>query len=184
MKWRAVFFDRDGVINNMVERGDNFFVHGKKVARTAPFSYAEFRIKESVVEVLEKLGSLGFLRILISNQPDVTYGTLSRDDHARIMADVNKLPLDDFFLCMHGRNDGCACKKPKPGMLLEAAKKWNIDLPLSYMIGDSETDILTASAVGCKGIIIRTHYNQNVENDLSAETLLDAVSLIQHLENA
>lgn len=138
---RAVFLDRDGVINDL---GDGH----------APFKYDEFKIKNGVRGALDGLGRIGFLRILITNQPDVAYGNMSRVDYDKIMADVKKLPLDDIFVCQHRRDDGCECKKPKPGMLLQAAKKWGIDLQKSFMVGDSKSDIKAGQAAGCKTVLI------------------------------
>lgn len=154
-KTRAVFIDRDGVLNDMVERPAGFIVHGKEFRYTAPFSYTEFKLRNGVSVVLGQLSAAGFMRILVTNQPDIRYGMLPIHEHAKIMEDVKKLPLDDIFVCMHGRDDGCECKKPKPGMLLEAARKWGISLEDSWMIGDSKVDVLAGQAAGCKTILVK-----------------------------
>lgn len=178
----AVFIDRDGVINHLVERGNNFFVKGKKILRTAPFNYSEFRMKENIAEALKILEDLGFLRILVSNQPDIYYGFLPKEEHEKIMSEIGKLSFSDIFLCLHGRDENCLCKKPKPGMLIAAAQKWNLDLAHSYIIGDSDADMKAALFVGCKRILIRDDCNSEVESDYTAGDLFDAALLIKKLE--
>ncbi len=178
----AVFIDRDGVLNDMVERGPSFWVYGKKVARTAPFSYAEFRLKDWVKEALEIISQAGFLRILASNQPDIAYGTLPQSENERIMSAISALPLDDIFLCLHGRNDGCSCKKPKPGLLIQAAQKWGISLKDSFIVGDGEADMEAGRLAGCRTILIRTNYNSAVICDYSVDSLLDAAIFIRSLK--
>jgi len=176
---RALFFDRDGVLNDTVDRGDNFFVLEKKVRWTAPFYYNEFHLKPGVAEMLETVGKLGFLRILATNQPDITYGTMPPEEHERIMAEVNKLPLDDIYICTHGRHDGCVCKKPLPGMLLTAAEKWGIDLASSYMIGDTKGDTEAAKAAGCVSILLDDGRNGAIPADRRAAKFDDIIRLIQ-----
>jgi len=176
---RAVFLDRDGVINDLVYRGKNFIVHGKKVRWTAPFSYNEFKLREGVREALEEIGKIGFLRILATNQPDITYGFLNIKEHKKIMKDVEVLPLDDIFVCTHGRDDGCTCKKPKPGMLNEAVEKWNIDLKFSFVIGDTESDIGAGKALECRTILIDCDYNKDIEADIRVKDLQEAVEFLK-----
>ena len=176
---RAIFLDRDGVINDVVDRGANCVVLGKQVRWTAPWTYAEFRLKEGVKGALEQLHSQGHFLILATNQPDLTYGTMTRDDHDRIMAEVRQLPFNDIFVCEHGRNDGCECKKPKPGMLLEAAKKWGIDLKESFIVGDTKSDLEAGRAVGCKVIIIDHEQNQELQPDYRVTYLKDIEQILK-----
>lgn len=158
--------DRDGVINDLRDSH-------------APFKYSEFKLKKGVHETLEELCKMGFLRILATNQPDITYGNLQKEEHELIMADVKKLPLDDIFVCTHGRNDGCECKKPKPGMLISAAKKWGIDLQKSFMVGDSESDVKAGQAAGCKTILINHAQNKNIKADLRVQNLSEVVEYLK-----
>ena len=111
---RAVFIDRDGVLNHAIDRGSGFFVKGKEVRWTAPYRHHEFQLTEAVAETLEQLGGLGLLRIVVTNQPDLAYGLISKKEYDLIMADLKRLPLDDVFVCLHRRDDGCACRKPNP----------------------------------------------------------------------
>ena len=164
--------DRDGVINELVDR------EGKK---TPPWHHSELRIKNGVVGALQELGRSGFLKILVTNQPDVVYGNMSQLEYDKIMADIKRLPLDDIFVCMHGRNDGCECKKPKPGMLIEAAKKWGIDLKSSFVVGDTKSDIEAGKAVGCKTILVDYEHNKNVAADMRVKNLSEAVRYIIHI---
>jgi D-glycero-D-manno-heptose 1,7-bisphosphate phosphatase len=127
MSRKAVFLDRDGVINHCVDRG-LADIASAKVRWTAPYRYDEFKLKSGARESLELLGRHGLLRILVTNQPDIAYGNPSPEDHERIMAEIKNLPLNDIFICYHRREEGCVCKKPLTGMLLEAARKWDIDL--------------------------------------------------------
>lgn len=175
---KAVFFDRDGVVNEVIDRGDNFFIGEKKVRFTAPHHHSEFRLKSGVAEVLETVGKLGYLRILVTNQPDIAYGKLPQEEHERIMAEVKKLPFDDIFICFHRRDDGCLCKKPLPGMLHEAAKKWSIHLPSSYMVGDTSNDLEAAKTAGVRSVIVSDGRNDNLEPDSRIENLISILEII------
>lgn len=175
---RVVFLDRDGVINDMVFRGENFEILGKKVPWSAPFRYNEFKIKPGVRESLQKMREAGWLNILTTNQPDVAYGFLPAAEHERIMAEVKALPLDDIYICLHTRYANCECKKPKAGMLFSAAKKWNIDLSASIMIGDSASDMGAARAAGCKFILINHETNAGLDCEVRVNNLNEAIKLI------
>lgn len=153
---RAVFIDRDGPLDDLVYRGDNFFVAGKKVDYTAPYTFAEFKPKAGVVAALQTLRDHGFLTILVTNQPDVRYGVMQPAEYERIMAVVRRWPWDDIYECRHGRDDNCACRKPKPGMLLEAAKKHNLNLGQCFMVGDTESDLAAGQAAGCVNLLVKS----------------------------
>lgn len=173
---RAVFLDRDGVINKAIKReGFNL--------PTSPFSLKELEIFPWVPEALALLRNRGFLRILVSNQPDVKKRLVSEKEWRAIQDKVEKLGFDGIFICPHLREDNCECKKPRPGMLLQAAKIFDLDLSHCYMIGDLWTDTVAARAAGCISILVRTFYNVGVKSDYVAENLLDAVHLIQQFES-
>lgn len=178
IKKRAIFLDRDGVINELIDRGENCFVQGKKVRWTAPWTFSELKIKNGTKESLEKIKSFGFLRILVSNQPDVAYGMMTLQDHNKIMSNIRNLPFDAIYTCLHGREEGCQCKKPMPGMLVEAAKKFNIDFSQSFMIGDSKNDIGAARAVGCFMIVVDSKENRDLQGDIRILNLHEAVDFI------
>jgi D-glycero-D-manno-heptose 1,7-bisphosphate phosphatase len=139
---RAVFLDRDGVINRAVVR------NGKPYP---PDSVAELDILPGVAQALAALREAGFLNVIVTNQPDVATGTQRREVveamHARLVAE---LALDAVKVCYHVAADGCACRKPKPGMLLEAAAEHGIDLGASYVVGDRWRDVAAGQAAGCR----------------------------------
>lgn len=165
-KHRAVFIDRDGVIlKPVIEQG---------VPRP-PQSIAEYEEKSGILpgarEAIEAVKAAGFLAILATNQPDIHYGVITQKDFDWIQGKVAALPFDDVFICFHGREEGCACKKPKPGMLIAAAKKWKIDLARSFMVGDSAADVGAAQAAGCRSIVVETSYNATVKSDIRITSL-------------
>ncbi len=172
---RAVFLDRDGVVNRAVPR------EGFELP-TSPFSLKEFEIFSWVPEALALLKEMNFLRILVSNQPDVRKGFVTQEEWQAMQDKVEELGFDRVFICPHLTEDRCDCKKPKPGMLLDAAKIFDLDLPRCYMIGDTLADTGAARRAGCKSILIRAPYNLGVKGDYVCKNLLDAVHLIQKLE--
>lgn len=172
---RAVFIDRDGVIFVPIIR-EGFSVP------TSPFKREEFKMFGNIRQALDILGGLGFLRILVTNQPDIAYGYVTREDWQWMQKHVEDLPFDDIFICFHTRYEGCACKKPKPGMILDAAKKWEIDISRSYMLGDTAADTGAAKEAGVKSILLTRDYNVGVKSDFVAESLFEASLLIRRLE--
>ena len=125
------------------------------------------------------LKAAGFIRILISNQPDVAYGHISEEEWQSMHSEVEKLNFDDIFLCRHTRDANCHCKKPRPGLLHEAVQKWNIALSDSFFVGDTEADIGAAEAMKCRTVLIDWPYNRNLRSDFRAGHLLDAATIIR-----
>ena len=171
---RAVFLDRDGVINRALERGG---------APYPPTNVAEFEILPGVPEACAKLKQAGFLLVVATNQPDVGRGTLPRsvveEIHARLRA---QLPIDRVEVCFHagrGASD-CDCRKPKPGMLLRAARELGIDPAQSWMIGDRWRDIDCGHAAGCRTVFIDYGYAEALRQkpDFSAGNLAAAADII------
>jgi len=171
---RAVFFDRDGVILKAVMDASG--------EPRPPYSVVEYKEKSGVMvgakEAVLALRNAGFLAILATNQPDIRYGKITEGDWQWIQNQIADIPFDDIFICFHGRDDGCECKKPKPGMLLAAAKKWQIDLKSSFMIGDERSDIEAGKAAGCKTILIEDEVNDGVTADKRVKNLSEAVKYI------
>jgi D-glycero-D-manno-heptose 1,7-bisphosphate phosphatase len=170
---KAVFLDRDGVINANLERD------GKPVA---PTTLDDFRIFPDAPQAVRRLKDAGFLLIVVTNQPDVRTGLTSKATmetmHERIRA---AMPIDDFEICFHVNADNCACRKPKPGLLLQATAKHNIDLSKSIMIGDRWRDILAGQAAGCAQTIRIDHglvEEQQSTPDAVVKSLSDATDLI------
>ena len=176
---RAVFLDRDGVINRPVIR------EGKSYP---PSSLAEFEILPGVPEACRILKEQGFLLVVVTNQPDVGRGTLAREVveniHGRLL---QQLPIDRVMTCFHGGaacGDPCECRKPRPGMLLQAAEALKIDLAKSFMIGDRWRDVDCGFNAGCKTIFIDWGYEEKLKRDpdFRAHDLLGAAQLIEQLE--
>ena len=169
---RAVFLDRDGVINHTCIRD------GKPYA---PTNLAEFNFLPGVSEAIAVLKNAGFRVIVVTNQPDVGAGKVSR---ATVEAMNNRLQpecgVDDVRVCYHTTTDQCACRKPKPGLLIEAARDWSVDLQQSYMVGDRWRDISAGKQAGCRTVLIDYKYaEQQAENpDIIVKSLPEAVQTI------
>jgi D-glycero-D-manno-heptose 1,7-bisphosphate phosphatase len=176
---RAIFLDRDGVINRPLIRDGKPF---------PPVSVDEFEILSGVTEACEALKRLGFLLVVATNQPDVGRGTLVREEVETVHRWLlQQLPIDCLMVCFHGGaafGDPCACRKPQPGMLLEAAEALKIDLAKSFMIGDRWRDVDCGFNAGCQTIFIDWGYEEklNRDPDFRARDLLGAAQLIEQLE--
>jgi len=170
---RAVFLDRDGVLNQAIIKA------GKPYP---PQSLAELIIIEDAFAALTKLKATGFSLIVVTNQPDVARGKTSKDIVTAIhQAMMEKLPLDEIRVCYHDDADQCQCRKPLPGLLLEAAKAHGIELSKSFMIGDRWRDVEAGQRAGCKTIWLNYDYSEQQPAkpaDFVTETLTEAVSWI------
>jgi D-sedoheptulose 7-phosphate isomerase len=148
----AVFLDRDGVLNRAVVR------NGKPLP---PGSLAEFEIIPGTASALRDLKAHGFALYVVTNQPDVSRGTQTREAiEAMHRALSSALPIDDIFVCYHDDKDACDCRKPKPGLLFQAQRKHGIDLARSFFIGDRWRDIDAGDASGCKTVLIDYGYGE------------------------
>ena len=170
----AVFLDRDGVVNRALTRD------GKPYP---PTSLAEFEILPGVAEACAKLKAAGFLIIVTTNQPDVGRGTLQQSVVEEIHQFMcRQLPVDRVEVCYHpgqGKSD-CDCRKPKPGMLRQAADALGIDLAQSWMVGDRWRDIDCGHAAGCRTILIEYDYDEALRQapDFRVKNLPEAAELI------
>lgn len=170
MSRRAVFLDRDGVLNAVVlEDG---------VPRS-PASVAVLEILPGVAEALRLLGAHGFLRIVVTNQPDVARGRTTREAveaiHHHLLA---TLPLDAVRVCYHDDADACACRKPRPGLLLDAAGAYGLDLTGSFLVGDRWRDIEAGQAAGCTTVLVRRPWSGPCRPALEVADLAAAARLI------
>ena len=170
---KAVFLDRDGVINKA-------FI--KDGLPTSPNSLDELEILPGVKESVLRLKKLNFVCLIVTNQPDVTRGKINKNTVIKMNNFLQKeIKLDDFFVCYHDDVDNCECRKPKPGLLLQASKKWDVNLKKSFIIGDRWRDIQAGEKVGCKTIFLEYNYidikpkNPNFITD----TLLNATYIIE-----
>jgi D-glycero-D-manno-heptose 1,7-bisphosphate phosphatase len=169
---RAVFLDRDGVLNRAIVRD------GKPYA---PASINELEILPGVETALAALRAAGFLLIVVTNQPDVARGSMTKEAVERINGALRAvLPLDEFRTCYHRSADGCACRKPKPGALLAAASAHDIHLSESYMVGDRWRDIEAGQNAGCKTIFVDYNYQERQPDaaDYCVKSLREAAELI------
>ena len=172
-KERAVFLDRDGVINKVV------FRDGRP---TSPRTLEEFVFNDGIRQTTRELRDYGFRIIVVSNQPDVARGQITQGILDLMTQKMRwELPLDDVYICPHDDYHECSCRKPKPGMLIQAAEKWKIDLASSFLIGDTWKDIEAGKAAGCKTILLDALYNQDIQCDFRVNSLSEAVSVILNL---
>ena len=149
---RAVFLDRDGVIN------EARVSQGKPLP---PRDVTEVRLVSGAAGALSQLKQRGFLLIVVTNQPDVRRGTTSSE----VVEDIHKflasqLPIDDFLTCYHDDQDCCVCRKPRPGLLRQAAERHGIELTKSFLIGDRWRDIDAGAAAGCTTVLIDYKYEE------------------------
>jgi D-glycero-D-manno-heptose 1,7-bisphosphate phosphatase len=167
---RAVFLDRDGVINKVI------FRDGRPAS---PRSLEEFVLNDGIRQTIRELRDYGFRIIVVSNQPDLARGEITKGVLDLMTQKMRwELPLDDVYICPHDDHHGCSCRKPKPGMLIQAAEKWKIDLESSFLIGDTRKDIEAGKATGCKTILLDAPYNQNVQSDFRVKSLSESVDII------
>lgn len=175
---QAVFLDRDGVLNKIVERD------GKPYP---PESIEKFVLLPGVKEAVQVLREGGFRLIVVTNQPDVAKGIQTREVVEQMHRRLSEwLPLDDILVCYHQDADRCDCRKPLPGMLLSAGLKWKLDLKRSYMVGDRWRDISAGQAAGCKSIWIRNQYREQSPNspDAVVDSLYEASHWIMQSEKS
>jgi D-glycero-D-manno-heptose 1,7-bisphosphate phosphatase len=170
---RAVFLDRDGVLNRAeVKDGKPY----------APRRLEEFRLLPGTA-ALRELREAGLFLVVVTNQPDIANGLVGEAVVAAMHERLRKrLPIDDIKLCPHGQSAGCDCRKPKPGMLIAAAREHAIDLSASFMVGDRVSDMLAGRAAGCYTIFLQRGYEetrrQSIEADAVSYSLPGAARLI------
>ena len=172
MKRRAVFLDRDGVVNRALIRD------GKPYP---PTNLAELEVLPGVGEALARLKASGFFLVVVSNQPDVARGAVERD----VVDTINQhlmesLPIDEMRVCYHDDGDFCACRKPRPGLLVDAASVHDLDLAGSYMVGDRWRDVEAGRSAGCRTMFIDYGYKekQPAHFDFQVKSLAHAADII------
>lgn len=144
---KAVFFDRDGIINKKAPEHDYIK------------NWDEFAIIPEIINVMKHVQSKGYKIIIVTNQRGIARGLMTINDlsniHNNLKEKLSKhgVIITDIFFCPHGYNDDCKCRKPKPGMLIEAKKLYEIDFKKSFLVGDSNSDIIAANSVNMKSIL-------------------------------
>lgn len=178
-KQKAVFLDRDGTIN---------------VYKDFLTDIDDFELIPGVADAIKKINVLGYLAIVITNQPVIARGEISLDQleeiHNKMETELGKegAYLDGIYFCPHHPHKGydgeivelkikCDCRKPKPGMILKASKDFNIDLSQSYMLGDSENDIKAGIAAGCKSILLNGLGSNNINGEYGQLDTLESINL-------
>ncbi len=152
MKRRAVFLDRDGVLNEIVLRDNR---------PASPRVMEEFRFLPGVEQACNALRDGGFFLACVTNQPEIARQTLRPGQLEAMMEKVRtRLGLDDFRVCPHDDGDGCACRKPKPGLILDVAGRFDLELEKSIMVGDRWRDMEAGKLAGCKTVFIRNGFGE------------------------
>jgi D-glycero-D-manno-heptose 1,7-bisphosphate phosphatase len=175
---KAVFLDRDGVINRPV------IVDGKPYP---PQKIADFEILPGVAQACADLKKAGYLLVVVTNQPDVGRGILKKEVVEAIHKTmVLQLPIDRVEVCYHAGaryGEQCECRKPRPGMLISATSALDIDLARSFLIGDRWRDIDCGKRAGCRTILIDWGYNEPLHEqpDFTAPNLGAAVDVIRRI---
>jgi D-glycero-D-manno-heptose 1,7-bisphosphate phosphatase len=153
---RAVFLDRDGVLNEPVVRDGQPY---------PPASPEEVIVCDGAPAALHELRALGFALVCVTNQPDVARGTTNRAlvdaINARLM---DALPLDAVFVCPHDEADDCECRKPKPGLIFQAATQLDLDVRGSYLVGDRWRDIEAGAAAKCRTLLVDRGYRERASS--------------------
>lgn len=169
----AVFLDRDGVLNDVRLPG---------CIPLPPADVSQVRILPGVVEGCQRLRDLGYVLVVVTNQPDIARGRQTREEVDRINAVLrDRIALDAIVVCPHDDSDDCPCRKPRPGMLLDAARRFGLDLTRSFCVGDRWRDIEAARRAGVRGIHIDRRYAERAPAGAEAVVagLPEAVSYIQ-----
>lgn len=193
-KNRAVFLDRDGVINEIM-------FHQEMGIIDTPFTVKQFKLKHGAGLAVRSINRLGLKAIVVSNQPGIAMRHFSKQTLTAIDRKMSRElgksggRLDGIFYCIHHPVKGigalkkkCSCRKPKPGLILRAAHEFNIDLKQSYMLGDSILDVQAGKTAGCKTILLahlkcdlcHLMAKRGIKPDHLVRDLKSAVRIIKH----
>lgn len=171
---RAVFIERDAILNE---------VRPGPKQQIPPLTLEEFKVIKAVEPALQVLKSAGFVLIATTNQPGLSRGYQSRRELDRMHDILRKaFPLDDIMLCPHDENDHCPCRRPRPGLLIEAAFKWKVNLDHSFVISDKWQDAEAARTAGCTSLQLKSPWNGQVHHDFILPNLDAIVEKILRLK--
>lgn len=172
MSNKAVFFDRDGIINKAIVK------NGKPYS---PKNLDEFEFTNGILDCFFLFPK--YHLFIITNQPDVARKKQSKKNIEEINNYIcEKLPITRVYCCYHDDKDDCDCRKPKPGMILQAAELFKIDLKKSWVIGDRDKDIEAGISAGCKTIFVDYNYDNDClkcEPDYIVKSVRQALKLIR-----
>lgn len=188
MKNKAIFLDRDGVINKLVYQKEEGIID-------TPFSESQLEVAESVPDAILKLRNAGYKIIIVSNQPGIAKGYYTKETFEKIQAKMRQILekkgaiIDDEFYCLHhpdAKNSRyrkkCSCRKPGIGMITKATKTHKIDIKNSFFVGDGMVDLQAAKKIGCPSILIG-NVNSTLTKILS-EKKLEPVYIAHDLKEA
>lgn len=192
---KAIFLDRDGVINEMVFLAEHGFVD-------SPTDAEQFKLIKGVLKAIKIAKRLGYKIIIISNQPGIAKGYYKKNEFEKIRKKMflkfakAEIVIDGDFYCLHHPNaklikykKRCLCRKPKIGLIKKAVKIHNLDLKKSFFIGDGINDMESAKKAGCKSIFIgninstvtKLFKEKNIEPEYVVKNLLEAIQFIKKL---
>jgi D-glycero-D-manno-heptose 1,7-bisphosphate phosphatase len=169
----GVFVERDGVLNQIrVERQH----------QVSPLTLEDFHVKPEAAPPLERLKAAGMVLIATTNQPGLSRGYQSQHELDRMHDLLRRvLPIDDVFVCPHDATDHCCCRKPSPGLLLEAGHKWHLDLDRSFVISDKWQDADAARNAGCTSVLLKSPWLGTAHRDFILPDLEAVVRKIFYL---
>ncbi len=164
---KAVFIERDGILNE-VKAGPKHQI--------APLTLEEFKVNKAAEPALKKLKAAGFVLIANTNQPGLSRGYQSRRELDRMHDIIRRsFPIDDLMVCPHDEADHCPCRKPRPGLFIEAAFKWHLNLDHSFVVSDKWQDAEAARTAGCTSLLLNSPWVGNVHHDFVLPSL-DAIA--------
>jgi len=171
----GVFIERDGVLN---------LVNVERQHQVLPSTVEELRLDPTAAPLLERLKNAGLVLIATTNQPGISRGYQNRRELDRMHDRLRKtFALDDIMVCPHDETDRCPCRKPKPGLLVEAAFKWHLDLDRSFVISDKWQDAEAARTAGCTSLLINSPFVGKVHRDFVLPDLAAIVEKILRLKS-
>ena len=167
----AVFIERDGILNLVrIENGHP----------VPPLRRSDFRLNLEAIQPIRQLRLAGFKLIVTTNQPWLSHGCLSRYELERMHEQLRQaFPIDDILVCPHEEMDECPCRKPLPGMFIEAAAMWHLDISRSFVLSDKWQDAEAARRIGCISVLVRSPWTGKGHHDFLAPNLAAAVGIIK-----
>ena len=159
----GVFVERDGILNR---------VRVENRLQVLPLTFRDFQVNDEALEPLRRLKAASFVLLATTHQPGLARGYQSRRELDRMHhLLMSRYPLDGVLLCPHDEADHCPCRKPNPGLLIEAAFKWHLDLDHSFVVGHRWQDAEAARIAGCTSLLLKSPWNGPVHHDFILESL-------------
>ena len=172
-KRKAIFFDRDGVINKLIHREDGLY---------SPRTFDDFNFYQDVASCMKQLAENGFLIFIVSNQPDISRKKMLIEELNIIDTEINKkLHIDQIYYSFDSKAVKGGSKKPSPLMIFKARDKWNIDLSKSYFLGDSIVDMECARNANVSFILVKRKHNQHIEYPYYVDNLNKVHAMINNI---